>query len=399
MVSRELSQEWLRIFFQLNEKEKRWFAAVKALELGYGGVNFIHSQTNLARSTITRAINEIKNDKLTGSDKIRDSGGGRKSFSKMTSLENEINKILSETTAGNSMNHLKWTGKSVRTIADELNRKGYVISFKSVARILKKLDYSLQANIKTLSRASDTNRNEQFEKINSLVASFIKSLNPVISVDAKKKEQVGKFKNSGQTWRKSNDPKKVEDHDYKSRSSGNAIPYGTYDVKRNEGFVNVGISKNTAEFAVNSIFLWWKKIGKKNYPNAKKILICADGGGSNGSTNKLWKVCLQNFANASGLKIFISHYPPGTSKWNKIEHRMFSYISINWRGVPLESYETIINLISNTRTKAGLKIKAQMDTSQYESGIKISDKEFSELNIKHDVFLPKWNYIISPHKL
>lgn len=311
-------------------------------------------------------------------------------------LKREIDNILLETTAGDPMSRLIWTCKSVRTIANELQAKGYAISFKTVNRILHELDYSLQANRKTLSRANDTDRDAQFRHINTLVKRFMKQGQPIISVDTKKKELVGKFKNAGKRWLKKDNPDAVEDHDFRSRADGIAIPYGAYDLQRNEGFVNIGVTSDTAKFAVNSIKQWWSYFGRKHYPEAEKILICADGGGSNGSRNRLWKLSLQKFSAKTGLAITVCHYPPGTSKWNKIEHRMFSYISLNWKGRPLENYKTIVNLISSTTTRKGLKIKAKIDAKNYIKGKKVSNEEFSGIKIKFDKKLPVWNYSISP---
>lgn len=400
-MQENIKKYWLKFFNTLSESQKRLAAAIEALDLGYGGISTIREVTGLSRNTILKGINEIKfSGNLsadTESQQVRLSGGGRKSIIEINEkVKTEIEKILAESTAGDPMSKLVWTCKSVRKIADVLKKKGYKLSYRTVHRILCEMEYSLQSNRKTLSRAKDTGRDEQFMKINSTANSYIKVGYPVISVDSKKREQIGRFKNSGKTWRKKSDSCKVEDHDYASRAKGIAIPYGAYDLSRNEGFVNIGISADTADFSVNSIRQWWMCFGKKHYPEAKKILICADGGGSNGSVNRLWKFNLQKFATETGLAITVRHYPPGTSKWNKIEHRMFSYISINWRGQPLESYETVINLISSTSTKKGLRIKAILDTKEYKKGLKISDENFSKINIVFDKDFPKWNYTIKP---
>ncbi len=398
MNSEHIEVSWLKFFNTLDEAQRRWAASAKSLEKGYGGISEISRITGLSRTTISLGIKELQqNDPLRKKpDQIRQQGGGRKAVLKSDLvLKREIDRILLETTAGDPMSRLTWTCKSVRTIANELQAKGHEISFKTVNRILHELDYSLQANRKTLSQANDTDRDAQFIQINTQVKRFIRQGQPIISVDAKKKELVGKFKNPGKKWQKKGNPEKVEDHDFRSRAEGVAIPYGAYDLKRNEGFVNVGVTSDTAEFAVNSIKQWWSYFGRKHYPDARKILICADGGGSNGSRNRLWKLSLQKFSKKTGLTITVCHYPPGTSKWNKIEHRMFSYISINWRGKPLESYETIVNLIGSTTTKKGLKIKAKIDEKIYTKGKKVSDEEFSEINIEFDKKLPRWNYSIS----
>jgi transposase len=399
MNSEPIGKSWLKLFNTLDEAHRRWAASAKALELGYGGISEVSRATGLSRTTISLGIRELQQNEPLGKepDQIRRKGGGRKAvLDNDVVLKREIETILLETTAGDPMSRLIWTCKSVRTIADELQAKGYEISFKTVNRILHELDYSLQANRKTLSRANDTDRDAQFRHINTLVKRFIRQGQPVISVDTKKKELIGKFKNPGERWLKKGNPEKVEDHDFRSRAKGVAIPYGAYDLQRNEGFVNIGVTSDTAEFAVNSIKQWWNYFGRKHYPGAENILICADGGGSNGSRNRLWKLSLQQFSQRAGLAVTVCHYPPGTSKWNKIEHRMFSYISLNWKGRPLESYETIVNLISNTTTKKGLKIKAKIDANNYSKGKKVSDEEFSEINIKFDKKLPAWNYSIRP---
>lgn len=393
-----IEKSWLKFFGTLNESQRRWAAAVKAAEIGYGGISQLGRVTGLSRTTITQGIRELKKKKLPNdSDRVRSTGGGRKTLAESNkAIKADLEKILSESTAGDPMSHLRWTCKSVRTIAEELQGKGHSISYPTVNRLLHEFDYSLQSNRKTLSRDTDPNRDDQFKNINSTVNQFFKQGQPVISVDTKKRELVGKFKNQGRTWRKQKNPEQVEDHDYRSRAKGVAIPYGAFDIHRNEGFVNVGMTRDTAEFAVNSIKQWWNHLGKKHYPKATKLLICADGGGSNGSRSRLWKLSLQNLAQQTGLSITVCHYPPGTSKWNKIEHRMFSYISINWRGRPLEDYETIINLISSTTTKKGLKIKAKLDKREYRKGKKVSDEDFGAINIKFRKKYPKWNYTIQP---
>ena len=278
-----------------------------------------------------------------------------------------------------------------------MSGKGHDVCERTTSSILKELGYSLQSNRKSLSRANNPDRDRQFKMINRRVKRFLSDGFPVISVDTKKKEHVGNFKNPGKTWRRKGDPILVEDHDFPSLGIGRAIPYGTYDVGRNEGLVNVGISSDTAEFAVNSILKWWNEFGERNYPKANEILICADGGGSNGSNNRLWKYCLQRFSDKTGLEVTVAHYPPGTSKWNKIEHRLFSYISSHWSGQPLESYESIIKLIGSTTTRTGLRVKARLDKRKYKTGKKISDDDFSMIKIVKNRILPQWNYIINPY--
>jgi transposase len=390
---------WLKLFETQNESQKRWTAAYKAIELGYGGVKKVSEITGLSRTTITKGITDLKKQSTLENENIRQAGGGRK---KILHTDRKIiaslEAMLNENTVGDPMSLLKWTCKSTRTLAQQLNKKGFDVSYRTVGRILNELDYSLQNNTKTISGKNNPNRDAQFRYINKMVKEFIRAGNPVISVDTKKRELVGKFKNNGKTWRKQGDPTKVHDHDYRSLGEGVAIPYGTYDINANEGFVNVGITSDTAEFAVNSIEQWWKLVGIKRYRKSKKILICADGGGSNGSRNRLWKLCLQNFAKKFGISITVCHYPPSTSKWNKIEHRLFSFISLNWKGIPLENYETVINLISGTKTSTGLKVKAKLDKKTYKTKIKVSDETFDLINIQFHKKHPKWNYTITPKK-
>lgn len=396
-MEKTVGKDWLKAFEILNETQKRWFAAIKSVELGYGGVSIVSRATGLSRTTITRGIDEVKSEKPLIQDRIRVHGAGRKSISKCNiKLAEDLEDILSETTAGDPMSAIRWTCKSTRSIAETLIKLGHNVSKSSVHSLLIEMGYSLQSNRKNLSKADDPDRDQQFRLINRRIKKFIREGSPVISVDTKKKELIGNFANNGSTWRPKGDPLLVEDHDFFSRASGKAVPYGTYDIGKNEGFVNVGISSDTADFAVNSILRWWQEFGERNYSESSRILICADGGGSNGSRNRLWKYNLQRFSDKTGLEVFVSHYPPGTSKWNKIEHRMFSYISSHWKGQPLESYEAVIQLIGNTTTKNGLKIKAKLDKRSYKKGKKISDEEFETLNLTKNRVLPKWNYAISP---
>lgn len=391
----------LKFLNTLNESQKRWFVACKAIESGRGGIKLLYKSTGIARSTIIRGIKELQSKALPTfnqlQEKIRREGGGRKKlFYINPAIEKKLVKIMEETTAGDPMSYLKWTCKSTRRIAEELNREGYSISAMSVYRLLKEMGYSLQANVKTKEGKEHPDRDRQFRYINEQVKIFMKSKNPIISVDTKKKENIGEFKNSGQIWRKVGDKKEVLMHDFPSLGKGQAIPYGTYDIQKNKGLVNVGISHDTSEFAVESIRRWWKMIGSKEYPDAKRLLICADSGGSNGVRVTAWKTNLQKFAKEFNIKVTVAHYPPGASKWNKIEHKMFSFISMNWKGEPLISYETVINLISKTTTKSGLKVRALLDTNQYEIGKKISSEEIKRLNIKPHSQYPQWNYTIFP---
>jgi hypothetical protein len=381
----------------LNELDARHYIAIWAMELGWGGISKVNKSTGKSVNTIRKGIREIKykiNIKKLG--RLRKEGGGRKKISeKNPEVKKDIENILEENTAGNPMNYLKWTNKSTYTITNELSSKGKNISEDTTGRIIKQLGYSLQLNVKSKESGSSEERDSQFRYINEQVKIFAKKNMPVISVDAKKKELVGNFKNNGRRWLKKGEAEMVNIYDFESLAKGKAIPYGIYEVLKNNGFVNVGISHDTSEFAVESIKKWWQNIGKKNYRSAKELLICADGGGSNASRSKLWKFYLQKFANKTGLKITVCHFPPGTSKWNKIEHKMFSFISMNWRGKPLTNYELIINLIEGTTTKKGLKIKAKMDKKIYELGKKILEKEFNKINILEHKTNSKWNYTLS----
>eukprot|EP01126_Amoeba_proteus_P034344 TRINITY_DN3418_c0_g2_i1.p1 TRINITY_DN3418_c0_g2~~TRINITY_DN3418_c0_g2_i1.p1 ORF type:complete len:399 (+),score=28.35 TRINITY_DN3418_c0_g2_i1:53-1249(+) len=396
-MEKNITKEWLKAFTSLNEAQKRWFSATKAIELGYGGISAVSQSTGLSRTTITQGCSELKSKKLLPSfnEKLRKSGAGRKKTS-TTDLEltKEIEEILEESSAGDPMSKIKWTCKSTRNISNILLKKGFNVSYVTVMRILQKEGYSLRSNKKMLSGKNHPDRDAQFRYISKLANKFTSKDYPVISVDTKKKELVGNFKNNGRVWGK--EDIEVMDHDFRSLGEGMAIPYGAYDISRNEGFVNVGTSSDTAEFAVNSIWQWWRHFGRKHYTHAEEVLICADGGGSNGSRVKAWKFYLQELANKTGLSITVVHYPPGTSKWNKIEHKMFSFISMNWKGRPLENYESIINLISSTKTKSGLKIKAKLDQKKYKKGVKVSKEEFNNISLEFHKKFPKWNYTIHP---
>lgn len=350
-------------------------------------------------STIRRGIREISSSEaLRFTDGIRRPGAGRpRRETTDPLLVPDLETLLEANTAGDPMSALKWTSKSTRTLARELARQGHDVSATTVDRLLHELDYSQQGNRKNKEGLSSPERDEQFRHINAEVKRFMARGEPVLSVDCKKKERVGEFKNPGQTWRRKGDPVDVNVYDFPRLGVGSAIPYGLYDLQYNDGLVNVGISHETAEFAVESIRQWWQRVGRYRYSTAKRLLICADGGGSNGSRNRGWKFFLQALADETGLSITVCHYPPGTSKWNKIEHRMFSFISMNWRGQPLVSYETVINLIGNTRTDGGLKVNARLDTRMYPKARKVSKAEMEKVRIMHRTKLPQWNYTIKPH--
>ena len=388
----------LKVLDTLNEAQARWYVAREAICMGRGGLKRMQEITGLSRPTILKGMRELRQRKpLEGTERIRRPGGGRKRLEDSNPrFARALKKLMDENTAGDPMSHLRWTNKSTTSIAEELNRQGHPTSDETVRRRLLKMDYSLQANFKTKEGSSLAERDEQFRYINAQVRKFLARSEPVLSVDTKKKEQVGEFKNPGRTWRPKGKPLKVNTSDYPDLGIGPAIPYGAYDVHRNEGFVNVGMTHDTAEFAVESLRRWWRLFGRRHYTATRALLLCADGGGSNGSRNRAWKYYLQQFSDQLGIQVTVCHYPPGTSKWNKIEHRMFSFISLNWKGQPLVSYETVVNLIGATRTKTGLRVKAALDPGIYEAGIKISNEEMEHINIRLHRVHPKWNYTISP---
>jgi len=386
---------WLMTLSECNEVQRRRLAGIKAIEMGRGGILYVCKLTGMSHHTVIKGMREVRNTKREPITKLRKEGGGRKTIiEKNPEVKKDIENILEENTAGDPMSKLKWTNKSTYTIAKELTSKGKNISEVTTGRIIKQLGYSLQANIKSKESGSSEKRDSQFRHINKQVNLFAKKNMPVISVDTKKKELVGNFKNDGRKWVKKGKAEIVNVYDFEYLAKGKAIPYGIYEVLKNNGFVNVGISHDTSEFSVESIRQWWKNIGKKNYKNAKKLLICADSGGSNASRSNLWKFYLQKFANNPVLKITVCHFPPGTSKWNKIEHKMFSFISMNWKGKPLRNYEIILNLIEGTKTKKGLRIKAKMDKKIYELGKKISEKQLEKIYILKHHINPQWNYTI-----
>lgn len=388
----------LKVLSTLNEAQARWFVAREVLTRGRGGLWAMHQATGMSRPTILKGIRELRAKKaLSAGERVRRPGGGRKRLETLDpGWEQALDRIMDENTAGDPMSLLRWTNKSTTRIGEELTRQGHPTSDETVRRRLRELGYSLQANVKTQEDGSGARRDEQFRYLNRQVKNYLAGGEPVLSIDAKKKERVGNFKNGGQTWRPKGKPLEVNVYDYPHLGEGPAIPYGAYDVRRNEGFVNVGMSHETAEFAVESLRRWWKLFGRRHYPRARRLLLCADGGGSNGARNRAWKYHLQTFADQIGSEVTVCHYPPGTSKWNKIEHRMFSFISLNWKGQPLVSYETVVNLIGATRTKTGLRIKAALDTREYVAGVKISDEEMERINLRSHSINPFWNYTISP---
>jgi hypothetical protein len=392
----ETERHWLRVLGTLNEAQARVFVAQKALAEGRGAVSRLARLTHMSRPTILKGIAELEAGRLPlrpESGRIRTLGGGRKSVEEADPhLKRVLARLVEASTAGDPMSYLLWTNKSTRNLADELERQGYTVSHVTVARCLRELGYSLQANVKAIEGKQHPDRDAQFRYLNNEVRSFVRRRDPVVSVDTKKKELVGSFENRGLRWQPAGEPEAVNVHDFPIPGRGKAIPYGTYDVMRDEAVVNVGITHETAEFAVESIRRWWRLLGRKAYPQARRLLICADAGGSNGSRLRAWKVYLQALADQLGMAVTVCHYPPGTSKWNKVEHRLFSFISMNWRGRPLLSYEAVVNLIGGTTTKSGLRVKALLDTREYEPGQKITDDEMRTLRMKPHRFHGDWNY-------
>ena len=383
----------------LDEKGLRLFAASEALAAGRGGIAVVSKVTGIARSTIGRGLKELTaQEKAPPQNRVRRTGGGRKAaVAKQPGLVDALATIIQSAIRGDPEAALLWVSKSQRNLAAILAEQGYKISHKIVGRLLKDMGFSLQANAKIREGGSHPDRNAQFEKINALVNEFQTAGQPAISVDTKKKENVGDFKNNGRTLRPKGEPEPVRVHDFLIKSKGKVAPYGVFDIAANEGWVNVGVDHDTAAFAVESIRRWWDRLGKKRYADkAKRLLITADCGGSNGSRVRLWKVELQKLANETGLSITVAHHPPGTSKWNRIEHRMFSFISINWRGRPLLSHQVIVQLIASTKTENGLNIACDIDWGRYPKAIKIPKAALNELNIQYDEFHGDWNYTIAP---
>ena len=383
----------------LNERTLRLFAAAEARSLGWGGISLVSRTLEISRDRISRGIKELESEKKLHPDRIRRKGGGRKKLLESDrTLKDDIESLISPYTRGDPESSLRWTCKSVRKLADALNQKGHSVSHSTVATLLDEMGYSLQANRKTAEGKQHPDRNAQFEYINKHVQSHQRRGQPVISVDTKKKEKVGDFKNGGQEWHQKGNPEKVRVYDFIDKKLGKVAPYGVYDLTKNNGWISVGIDHDTAAFAVAAIGRWWQKMGYPAYSKASDLLITADSGGSNSSRSRLWKVELQKMANRTGLTITVCHFPPGTSKWNKIEHRMFSFITQNWRGKPLINHATIVNLIGSTKTKEGLKICCELDTKTYPKGIKVSDAELEKVKLKKHKFHGDWNYTIYPNK-
>lgn len=388
-----------KVLRTLNEAQRRWLVGREALRHGRGGIQRMAEASGLSKPTVLKGIRELqsKRELVAEEGRVRKSGGGRKPVEmhdpKFTQL---LEQVMDESTLGDPMSPLKWNSRSTYQIQQYLASQGHPVSEDTIQRRLRELDYSLQANRKDKEGKSHAERDRQFRYINGTAKRFLKQGEPVISVDTKKKERVGNFKNNGQKWHKKGQAPEVNVHDFPSLAKGTAIPYGAYDVHRNEGMVNVGMTHDTAEFAVASIRRWWRQFGVRHYPTARRLFICADSGGSNAARNRAWKYYLQRFSDEVNLEIVVGHYPPGTSKWNKIEHRMFSFISMTWRGEPLVSFETVVKLISATKTKQGLRVKAVLDKSRYETGVKISPEQMKALNLKPHTQNPEWNYSLLP---
>jgi Rhodopirellula transposase DDE domain len=384
----------------LDERQRRLFAAAEARAAGHGGIAAVSRVTRIAPSTIGRGLKELDGPLPPASDRVRQPGGGRKSLTQTDPrLLDDLNALVDPDARGDPMSPLRWTCKSLRRLASELKKLGHEISHTVVGELLKAQKFSLQANRKTREGSDNPDRDAQFGFINAAVKAAMADDQPVISVDTKKKELVGDFKNAGREWRPQGKPEEVRVHDFLIKELGRAVPYGIYDLSANTGWVNVGVDNDTAAFAVQTIRRWWQEVGRVRYPHAKRLLITADGGGSNGSRVRLWKLELQRLADELDISIEVHHLPPGTSKWNKIEHRLFSFITQNWRAKPLISYRVIVDLISATKTKTGLTVQCELDENKYPKGVVVSDIEIAALNIKRADFHGEWNYTIAPSSL
>ena len=397
---RRIRRKYRALSPEMDERLRRQWAAAEARDHGWGGVTLVARATGLSRTTITAGSRELelpRKQRLEAAKRVRRPGAGRPRLLQVDpELLTALEDLLEPSTRGDPELPLRWTCKSTRRLANELTQAGHSVSPRTVASLLREDGYSLQANRKTREGGQHPDRNAQFEFLNAQVKRFLKRGQPAISVDTKKKELVGDFKNAGRQWRPQGQPEEVRVHDFQDKTLGKVVPYGVYDILNNQGWVSVGIDHDTAEFATNSIRRWWIKMGRSRFPKAQDLLITADGGGSNSFRCRLWKTSLQALADDLGLRLVIRHFPPGTSKWNKIEHRLFSFITQNWRGHPLVSRQAIVSLIAATTTRKGLVVKAALDTKQYEKGIKVSDEELAEVRIVRHRFHGEWNYNISP---
>jgi transposase len=406
-MSQDITIEAVRRKYELllplmNERMRRHWAACEALTLERGGVTLVAQATGLSRTTICAGLRELRRTDQASADdlppeRVRHAGAGRPLLKQVDpTLVKDLQVLLEATTRGDPQSPLLWTCKSTRNLAEELTKQGHHVSYRTVAGLLHDLDYSLQANRKTREGSSHPDRNAQFEHISRQVRAFQQAGQPVVSVDSKKRELIGDFKNAGQEWHPAGEPEEVRAKDFPDKELGKVTPSGVYDLTYNDGWVSVGIDHNTSRFATETIRRWWYEMGSPVYPEADRLLVTADAGGSNSCRSRLWKVALQELADTIGLPITVCHFPPGTSKWNKIEHRMFCHITKNWRGKPLLSRAVVVNLIGNTKTKGGLHIQAQLDTNSYARGIKVSDEELAAVRLEKDTFHGDWNYTISP---
>ncbi len=393
----EIAERFRQLEPWLDERMRRLWAAAESAALGRGGISLVARASGVSRRAISVGLAELKQPPEEGGRRqvpIRRPGGGRKKTqAKDPALLRDLEKLVEPGTRGDPESPLRWTCKSVRRLAEELRRRGHQVSHTLVAELLHQLNYSLQGNRKTREGSSHPDRNAQFEHINAKVEEFLELSQPAVSVDTKKEELVGDYKNGGREWRPKGRPEAVQAHDFGKQKD---VPYGVYDLGRDAGWVSVGTDHDTAAFAVESIRRWWHMMGQASYPEARQLLITADGGGSNGSRVRLWKLELQKLADETGLEVSVCHLPPGTSKWNKIEHRLFSFITQNWRGQPLVSHEVIVNLIASTTTRSGLHVRSQLDTGKYPKGIKVSQAEFATIRLRPDAFHGDWNYSITP---
>ena len=399
-VVARLRRKYRSLRAEMDERMRRQWAATEARELGWGGITAVAQATGMSRVTITDGLRELRQpakQRAREATRVRRPGGGRRAITESDpELLAALEALIEPGTRGDPESPLRWTCKSTLRLADELTRQDHRVGPRTVAMLLRREGYSLQANHKTREGSSHPDRNAQFEYISTQVGRHQQRGQPAISVDTKKKELVGDFKNAGRTWRRQGQPEAVRVHDFQDPVLGKAIPYGVYDLANNQGWVSVGIDHDTAQFATNSIRRWWKEMGSRRFPRATELLITADGGGSNSPRSRLWRVMLQKLADALELKLSVCHFPPGTSKWNKIEHRLFSFITHNWRGRPLVSHQAIVSLIASTTTRTGLIVRAAIDRKRYETEVKVTDDEIARLRIKPHRFHGDWNYTISP---
>ena len=399
-VEQRIRRKFRLVAVELDERRRRQWAAAEARDAGWGGISLVARATGLSRPTITAGLKELAlstKNRVVAAVRVRAPGGGRHTLTQSDpGLLEALERLIDPSTRGDPMSPLRWTCKSTANLAAELTRQNHLVTDRTVAMLLKQGGYSLQGNRKTREGSSHPDRDAQFEYINRQVRAFQKRQQPVVSVDTKKKELVGEFKNPGTEWQPHGQPEEVNVHDFPDKKLGKAIPCGVYDLACNEGWVSVGIDHDTAEFACASIQRWWTEMGLARFPRATELLITADGGGSNSSRNRLWKKSLQGLADELGMTLNVCHFPPGTSKWNKIEHRLFCFITKNWRGRPLTSYQAIVNLIASTTTKTGLMVRAALDSHQYETGIAVSDNELQHLRLTRAKFHGEWNYSIRP---